>query len=274
MYPSFYLLYLDFKEVTGIKHKMADQGLKYNQLHYREMEKLRQFRRDIIKVIPVVLLSLPPFANYMVFVLMYFFPRQLLIRHFWNLEQQKEFMEIYHSIRAEAYPNAVKNLIKAVSRFPDKRLKNQLLQLGTKVQEGIHPEISQLYLVAKPFSGRPLEIRYINARQMKTLSKVMFLTPHLPTFIMRHRLRSHIMEIHHLDQALNVFGVHNLSEDELRTACYIRGLNSVHLNAAECKEWLTKWVQLSKKLKDSEASLLLHSMVLLSTNYHNSRKSK
>ncbi|XP_072423188.1 LETM1 domain-containing protein 1 isoform X1 [Chiloscyllium punctatum] len=273
-FRGFHLLYLDFKEVTGIKHKMADQGLKYNQLHYREMEKLRQFRRDIIKVIPVVLLSLPPFANYIVFVLMYFFPRQLLIRHFWNLEQQKEFMEIYHSIRAEVYPNAVKNLIKAVSRFPDKRLKNQLLQLGTKVQEGIHPEISQLYLVAKPFSGRPLEIRYINARQMKTLSKVMFLTPHLPTFIMRRRLRSHIMEIHHLDQALNVFGVHNLSEDELRTACYIRGLNSVHLNAAECKEWLTKWVQLSKKLKDSEASLLLHSMVLLSTNYHNSRKSK
>ncbi|XP_048379432.1 LETM1 domain-containing protein 1 isoform X2 [Stegostoma tigrinum] len=273
-FRGFRLLFLDFKEVSGIKHKMTDQGLKYSQLHYREMEKLRRFRRDIIKVIPVVLLSLPPFANYMVFVLMYFFPRQLLISHFWTPEQQKEFMEIYHSLRARVYPNAVKNLIKAVSKVPDKRLKNELLQLGTKVQEGIHPEISQLYLVAKLFSGRPLEIRYVNARQMKILSQVMFLTPYLPTFIMRRRLRSHIMEIHHLDQALNVLGVQNLSEDELRIACYVRGLNSVQLNAAECKEWLTKWVQLSKKLKDSEASLLLHSMVLLSTNYHNSRKSK
>ncbi|XP_078390763.1 LETM1 domain-containing protein 1 isoform X2 [Cetorhinus maximus] len=253
---------------------MADQGLKYNQLPYREMEKLRQFRRDVIKVIPVVLLSLPPFANYIVFILMYFFPRQLLIRHFWTHEQQQEFMEIYHSLRARVYPTAVRNLTKAVSRVPDRRLKSQLLQLSSKVQEGIHPKISQLHVVAKLFSKRPLEIRHIDVRQTKILSQVMFLTPHMPTFVARHRLRSHIMEIHHLDQALNVLGVHNLSDDELRNACYVRGLNSVHLNATQCEEWLTKWVQLSKKLEDSEASLLLHSMVLLSTNYHNSRKIK
>ncbi|XP_078390762.1 LETM1 domain-containing protein 1 isoform X1 [Cetorhinus maximus] len=273
-FRGFRLLYLDFKEVSGIKHKMADQGLKYNQLPYREMEKLRQFRRDVIKVIPVVLLSLPPFANYIVFILMYFFPRQLLIRHFWTHEQQQEFMEIYHSLRARVYPTAVRNLTKAVSRVPDRRLKSQLLQLSSKVQEGIHPKISQLHVVAKLFSKRPLEIRHIDVRQTKILSQVMFLTPHMPTFVARHRLRSHIMEIHHLDQALNVLGVHNLSDDELRNACYVRGLNSVHLNATQCEEWLTKWVQLSKKLEDSEASLLLHSMVLLSTNYHNSRKIK
>ncbi|XP_067880738.1 LETM1 domain-containing protein 1 isoform X2 [Heterodontus francisci] len=267
MSPSFHLLYLDFKEICGIKRKMADQGLKYNQLPYREMEKLRQFRRDVIKVIPVVLLSIPPFANYMVFILMYFFPRHLLIRHFWTRKQQQEFMEIYHSFRAQVYPDAVRSLVKAASRVPDKRLKGQLLQLISKVQEGIHPEISQLHVVAKLFSGPPLEMRLINAYQTKILSQVMFLTPHMPTFIMRHRLWSHIMEIRHLDQALNVLGVHHLLEDELKIACYIRGLNSMHLNATQCKEWLTKWVQLSKKLKDSEASLLLHSMVLLSTNY-------
>ncbi|XP_038642403.1 LETM1 domain-containing protein 1 isoform X1 [Scyliorhinus canicula] len=273
-FRGFRLLYFDFKEVSGIKRKMAEQALKYNQLPYREMEKLRQFRRDIIKVMPVVLLSLPPFANYMVFILMYFFPRQLLIRHFWTRDQQQEFMEIYHSTRAQVYPNALRNLTKAASKVPDRRLKNKLLQLSNKVEEGIHPEISQLQLVAKLFSGHPLDVRHIGARQMKILSQVMFLTPHMPTFIIRHRLQSHIIEIHHLDQALNVLGVHNLSEDELKIACYTRGLNSVHLNAAQCKEWLTKWIQLSKKLRDSEASLLLYSMVLLSSNYHNSRKSK
>lgn len=41
---GFRLLYLDFKEVHGIKYKMANKGLKYNQLPYREMEKLRQVR--------------------------------------------------------------------------------------------------------------------------------------------------------------------------------------------------------------------------------------
>ncbi|XP_051865491.1 LETM1 domain-containing protein 1 isoform X2 [Pristis pectinata] len=267
MSPSFRLLYLDFKEVSGIKHKMADKGLKYNQLPYREMEKLRQFRRDVIKVIPVVLLSIPPFANYIVFLLMYFFPRQFLMRHFWTREQQQEYKETYHSFRAQAYPEAVSGLIKAASKVKDKRLKNQLLNLGNKVQGGIHPEISQLYTVAKLFSGQPLGIRRIDTRQAEIFSRVMFLTPHMPSFILRRRLWSHVMEIRHLDQALNILGMQHLSEDELRTACYVRGLNSVHLSASQCKEWLIKWVQLSKRLKDSEASLMLHSMVLLSANY-------
>lgn len=29
-----------------------------------------QFRRDVIKAIPLVVISIPPFANYLVFVLM------------------------------------------------------------------------------------------------------------------------------------------------------------------------------------------------------------
>ncbi|XP_078287497.1 LETM1 domain-containing protein 1 isoform X3 [Rhinoraja longicauda] len=215
-FRGFHILYLDFKEVNGIRNKMANKGLKYNQLPYREMEKLRQFRRDVIKVMPVVLLAIPPFANYLVFILMYFFPRQFLIRHFWTHDQQQEFKEIYHSFRAQVYPDAVSGLIKAASKVKDKRLKKQLLTLGNKVQDGIHPEIFQLHMVAKLFLGHPLAIRRIEKRQ---------------------------------------------------AACYVRGLNSVHLNAAECKDWLIKWVQLSKKLKDSEVSLLLHSMVLLSTNY-------
>ncbi|XP_055520353.1 LETM1 domain-containing protein 1 isoform X1 [Leucoraja erinacea] len=266
-FRGFRLLYLDFKEVHGIKYKMANKGLKYNQLPYREMEKLRQFRRDVIKVIPVVLLAIPPFANYIVFILMYFFPRQFLISHFWTHDQHQEFKEIYHSFRAQVYPDAVSGLIKAASKVKDRQLKKQLLTLGNKVQDGIHPEIFQLHIVAKLFLGHPLAIRHIDSRQAEIFSRVMFLTPHMPSFILRHRIWSHIMEIRHLDQALNSLGLHELSEDELRNACYVRGLNSVHLNAAQCKDWLIKWVQLSKKLKDSEASLLLHSMVLLSTNY-------
>ncbi|XP_069761973.1 LETM1 domain-containing protein 1 [Narcine bancroftii] len=273
-FRGFRLLYLDFKEVSGIKHKMADKGLKYNQLPYREMEKLRQFRRDVIKVIPVVLLSIPPFANYIVFVLMYFFPRQFLMRHFWTYQQQQEFKDAYHTFRVQVYPDAVSGLIQAASKIKDQRLKNQLLNLGNTVQKGIQPEISELHLVAKLFSGPPLAIHRLDTRQAEIFSRVMFLTPHMPSFILRRRLLSHIIEIRHLDQALYILGMHNLSEDELRTACYVRGLNSVHLNAVQCKEWLIKWVQLSKKLKDTEASLLLHSMALLSLNYFQQKASK
>ncbi|KAG8585495.1 hypothetical protein GDO81_005051 [Engystomops pustulosus] len=243
-FPNFYILYstfmkglrmllVDGKEVSRIRRKMRSQGILYHQLPYREMEKLRQFRRDIIKATPVMLISLPPFANYLVFVLMYLFPRQLLIRHFWTPKQQREFLEIYHNKRKDVYEDVLDSLLKSISAVPEPKLQDRIHQLVTQ----------------------------------KTLSRIMFLTPHLPAFFLQRRLRSHIFEIHHLDSALLQLGVKELTDEEVVRACYIRGLNSATLSAEECRTWLHCWLQLSGKLKESESSLLLHSMVLLSANY-------
>ncbi|KAK4807314.1 hypothetical protein QYF61_014845 [Mycteria americana] len=103
----------------------------------------------------------------------------------------------------------------------------------------------------------------------KALSQVLFLTTHLPAFFLRHRLRSHVLEIRHLDRAMLRLGLGQLSEEELKAACYLRGLNSTHLGMSECRAWLEQWLGLSCKLQGnaSEASLLANSMVLLSLNY-------
>ncbi|KAI4897338.1 hypothetical protein NFI96_015488, partial [Prochilodus magdalenae] len=66
---DFALLFQDAKEVQKIKTRMITNSTDYQKLPYREMEKLRQFRRDMIKAIPLVIISIPPFANYLVFVL-------------------------------------------------------------------------------------------------------------------------------------------------------------------------------------------------------------
>ncbi|XP_042200207.1 LETM1 domain-containing protein 1 [Callorhinchus milii] len=282
-FPRFYVIYstffkgfrplfTDFKEVLVIKQKMALQRLKYHQLPYREMEKLRQFRRDIIKVTPLVLLSIPPFANYLVFALMYFYPRQLLMRYFWSKQQTEDFMVIYHSMRAQRYPQVVNNLLETAPRVQSRKLQDRLLGLSSGVQRGVHPEISELCAVSTLFSGPPLGLWRIETTQMKALSQMMFLSPHLPSIFLRRRLWKHITEIHHLDRALSALGPHKLSEEELRNACYVRGLNSVHLSETDCKDWLTKWLQLSQRIKESEASLLLHGMILLSVNYSRQRR--
>ncbi|MGH0159780.1 UNVERIFIED_CONTAM: hypothetical protein FKN15_064961, partial [Acipenser sinensis] len=91
------------------------------------------FRRDIIKALPVALVSIPPFANYLVFVLMYFFPRQVLIRHFWTPKQQVEFQQVYHSQRARLYPWLVNDLTRTAPEVSDRDLQSQLLQLCNKV---------------------------------------------------------------------------------------------------------------------------------------------
>ncbi|NXB31870.1 LTMD1 protein, partial [Eulacestoma nigropectus] len=301
-FPSFYLLYstfktgdsapagiqalfLEVKEVGKIKAEMSRQRLSAQQLPYREMERLRQFwelgvseadslpscwrqfRRDLLKAIPIGIIAIPPFANFLVIVLMYFFPRQLLIRHFWTPKQQVEFLDAYDSIRRGSYPAVVRSLALAARSLPEPQPRELLQQLCAQVQGGARPHLAQLLAVRSLFSGSLLALNRLRVDHVRALSQVLFLTPHLPAFFLRHRLRSHVLEIRHLDRALLRLGLGQLSEEELRAACYLRGLNSTHLGRAECRAWLEQWLGLSCELQASEASLLAHSMVLLSLNY-------
>ncbi|XP_060108323.1 LETM1 domain-containing protein 1 [Heteronotia binoei] len=282
-FPRFYMLYSTFlkgvrvfyaevKEIRRIKVNMAHKNIQFHQLPYREMERLRQFRRDLIKAIPIGILSLPPFANYLVLLLMYLFPRQLLIRHFWTSKQQVEFLDAYHNTRKEAYAEVVEDLMHLSRFLADPQLRKRMLHLCRKVQEGSHPDVTELKAVRTLFEGHPFSIQTLNVQQTAILSRVLFLTPRLPPFILRYRLRTHLLELSHLDRAMLKLGVRELSDEEVQVACYTRGLNSVHFSPLQCRLWLDQWLELSCSLKDTEASLLAHGMVLLSTNYLSSSK--
>ncbi|NWR48893.1 LTMD1 protein, partial [Regulus satrapa] len=118
-----------------------------------------------------------------------------------------------------------------------------------QVQGGARPHLAQLLAVRSSFSGSLLALNRLRVDHARALSQVLFLTPYLPAFFLRHRLRSHVLEIQHLDRALLHLGPGQLSEEELRAACYLRGLNSTHLGQAECRAWLEQWLRLSRELQ-------------------------
>lgn len=246
--------------------RLHHQRLQYKDLPYRDMEKLRQFRRDMLKAVPLVLISIPPFANYLVFVLMYFFPRQILIPHFWTPQQQMAFRGLYHSLRAQHFSPVLRGLEEANHRIKEAPLQKRLKDLCTKVQNGSNPKVSEVLAVRGLFSGPPLGINRIDTEQKRQLSRLLFLTPYLPGVIVGRRLNSHAVELLHLDRALSRLGPQQLSESELKQACYLRGLNSDSLSVNQCREWLSQWLQVSSALKESEVSLLLHNIVFLSAN--------
>ncbi|XP_041712408.1 LETM1 domain-containing protein 1 isoform X2 [Coregonus clupeaformis] len=227
------LLFQDAKEVKVIKTRMLTNSVEVQDLPYRDMEKLRQ----------------------------------LLIRHFWTPQQQNEFQGVNHSHRAQHHWAVLKGLESAGSHVKDGCLKISLLDLCNKVQSGVHPNISDIQAIRGLFSGPPLSIKRINADQMRQLCPLFFLTPHLPTPMIGTRLNSHAIELLQLDRALSRHGLHQLDDSELRQACYVRGLDSGSLSVNQCQEWLSQWLQFSSRLKESEVSLLVHSMVLLSANY-------
>ncbi|KAF6339674.1 LETM1 domain containing 1 [Rhinolophus ferrumequinum] len=117
-----------------------------------------------------------------------------------------------------------------------------------------------------------LSYREMEHLRQKALSRAMLLTPYLPSLLLRHRLKAHTTVIHQLDKALTRLGIAQLTAQEVKSACYLRGLNSTHIAEERCRTWLGEWLQISCSLKEAELSLLLHNVVLLSTNYIGTRR--
>uniref|UniRef100_A0A8C8ERZ2 Letm1 RBD domain-containing protein n=1 Tax=Oncorhynchus tshawytscha TaxID=74940 RepID=A0A8C8ERZ2_ONCTS len=184
---GFWLFFQDTKEVKVIKTRMLTNSVKVQDLTYRDMEKLGQCHRDMIKAIPLLLISIPPFANYLVYLL----PCQLLIRHFWTRQQQTEFQEVNHSHRVQHHWAVVKGLESAGSHVKDSCLLDLCANWGT-------------YLTSRQFDT--LGIKRMNADQMRQLCPLFFLTPRFPT--PRILLQ--------LDRALSRHGLHQLDDSELR----------------------------------------------------------
>ncbi|XP_024112873.1 LETM1 domain-containing protein 1 isoform X13 [Pongo pygmaeus] len=117
-----------------------------------------------------------------------------------------------------------------------------------------------------------LPYREMEHLRQKALSRAMLLTSYLPPPLLRHRLKTHTTVIHQLDKALAKLGIGQLTAQEVKSACYLRGLNSTHIGEDRCRTWLGEWLQISCSLKEAELSLLLHNVVLLSTNYLGTRR--
>ncbi|XP_037701782.1 LETM1 domain-containing protein 1 isoform X2 [Choloepus didactylus] len=147
----------------------------------------------------------------------------------------------------------------------------QLPGLLANIQDGTHPTISDILALRECFSSHPLGMNQLQSLQMKALSRAMLLTPYLPPFLLRHRLKTHTTMIYQLDKALAKLGIGQLTAQEVKSACYLRGLSSTHIAEDRCRTWLGEWLQISCSLKEAELSLLLHNVVLLSINYIGTR---
>ncbi|XP_036415972.1 LOW QUALITY PROTEIN: LETM1 domain-containing protein 1-like [Colossoma macropomum] len=264
---GFQLLFEDVKEVRRIKRIMRSNNIHHRELPYRDMERLILFRRDMIKAVPLVVISLPPFAIGLVFVLMCLFPRQLLFRHFWTPQQQRKFQAITHLKRSQHQAEILKNLVWTIPRVDEWPRRTLLLNLCAKIQSGAHPSVSELKAVREVFSGAPLGMRSLVPRHLRSLGSQLPVIVWLPSFLVRRRLTTKALDLLYLDRALDSLGLDQLSDEEMRRACDLRGLNPSHLSSSQCREWLQQWLQFSIQVEESETSLLLHSMAILTLNY-------
>ena len=69
----------------------------------------------------------------LLFTARYFFPRQLLIPHFWTPQQKEEFQGLYHSLRAQHHWPVLKGLESTSQQVKDGQLQRRLKDLCATV---------------------------------------------------------------------------------------------------------------------------------------------
>ncbi|XP_019615004.1 PREDICTED: LETM1 domain-containing protein 1-like [Branchiostoma belcheri] len=255
------------KTAVGIMRHKHTLGRDYSRLTWREIDSCRQFKLDVLKTLPVFLVASLPFVWLLVLPLIYFYPQQLLSSQFWSAGQKVTFFHSYHMERAAYYPSIVQALQRKLPRVGDSRDRTKLEELCASTLREESPSPAAILRVRPTFSHPGLHFNRLSRTQLGYLSRVLLLNPYLPKSLLRRRLLKHLEDVHAMDQGIQQEGVSQLTTQELRKMCYLRGVASMTWSRQVCMEWLTQWVQISTQLQASELCLLVHCMVFLSTGH-------
>lgn len=258
--------YCDMKTFLKVAKKVR-QTANVSSLTRKEMELYYQMPKDMKKVAPLLVLSTLPLTNYLILPLIYFFPRQLLSHHFWNLQQRVEFATDIHRIRLGYYRPVFRALQEQVDG-PDltkNPLQEQWRLALERIGSGTHPKPDEILSCQPLFKGSPYSLQHLYSGHVKVLTRMHGM--HVGLFWRRRKLAERALWIHGMDKAIiREGGPRSLSYEELRVACFIRGLNPVNMKTEDIVEWLTDWVAVSQKIENSSLSLLLHCPILLGYN--------
>ncbi|KAK4877266.1 hypothetical protein RN001_009772 [Aquatica leii] len=252
----------DFKEYIKIVHSLNISGKSLNDLTLKEIELYQQMPKDMRRIAPFLIVSLLPFANYVSFPIAYYFPRQILCRHFWNLQQISEFSVIFLQKRLSHNKPVFRHL-----QFQLPNLEGVLHEKWSKVLgtigSGLHPHPYNILECKELFETGPYHLQYLSSNHVKHLSKM----HEVPMgWFRRTRLGDRAIILQAMDRKIMQQGIEKLPQDVLRNACLFRGLSPVNMKNEDMVAWLNKWIIISCAVNKNSLSLLLHCPILLAYN--------
>ncbi|KAF2899868.1 hypothetical protein ILUMI_06316 [Ignelater luminosus] len=256
--------YTDFKAFVRIVRTLNTPGKNLFSLTLNEIELYEQMPKDMRRVAPVLLISALPLANYVIFPLAYYFPRHLLCRHFWTLQQRSEFNIIFLRKRLIHNRPVFRHLQLQLPRLKRHKLHKKWSNILGQLGSGVQPTVAEILEVKDLFMDEPYHLFYLSGNHVKHLIRIHDL--HAGWF-KRTRLGDKAIILQAMDHAiLQEGGLQNLPTDALRNACLIRGLNPTNMKTDDMIRWMNKWIEVSNEIDKDSLSLLLHCPILLGYN--------
>nr|CAD7397725.1 unnamed protein product [Timema poppensis] len=256
--------YQDMKRYFRVVKKLNSSEEGYKCLSRKELEIYHQMPLDMIRVAPILLFSAVPFTNYVILPLLYLFPRQLLCYHFWTLQQRMEFAIHTQRKRLLNYRPVFRCLQAQLESLQGNPLYDTWSRILGMLGSGVHPSVDDILYCRELFKGDPYSLTHIYTGHVSALLRMYGMHS---GWRRRTRLAGRAELIQHMDAAIvREGGVKTLSQEEIRWACFFRGLNPVNMKTDDAVEWLDQWILISKQVDKTSWSLLLHCPILLAYN--------
>ena len=231
------------------------------QVPRRQYEQQRRLEVDVSKMLPIVLIWIPPIIGYLAMVLAITAPRQLLSRHFLNQYEIYYYNILEYRQRQQHFDN-VQRLFREQPGLAD--ISTMTEPCGEVDEAGPILDPLQVYVEAFSSAQAPLSsVDKIPRSYMVQLALALGVHQSLPSwasepvtrlalsFWLRFRIRQKIQTVRHDDVALlrQGGGIDLLTDIELMDACLWRGL-PVDLSAERMRVCLKNHLDMIESVRN------------------------
>ncbi|KAF2350660.1 LETM1-like [Trinorchestia longiramus] len=287
----------DFTGYVRVLVKLSFPSERLENLTLHQLQLYHFMPYDMFKVFPVLAISAIPFGQNLALPFGYLFPRQLLCRHFWDLQQSHDFA--MRDLRKRVlYARPVFRCLQAsvagIEPLNDRvRMQSVCHLLGS----GRHPRDTQVMELRQLFSAAPYGLKNIKRHHVHSLLRL----HDLSAVRSRKRLRDHARWLlchdfaltaeargvpatdatsQRQDQGVDSSSVEgsgqstlqqcdlaSLHVNVLKTSLLLRGISPIGLDSSGMVRVMERWLAVSLQLSCADSSLLLHLPILLFYNH-------
>ncbi|XP_024030213.1 mitochondrial proton/calcium exchanger protein [Morus notabilis] len=250
------LLWADVRISSRLLLKLASG----KSLSRRELKQLIRTAADIFKLVPLAIIVGVPFLEFLVPVIITFFPNILPSQFKYKVLEQEELKRKLNARLqyARFLQDTVKEMAKEIQTSRSGEVRNtaeDLDEFMNKVRKGERVSNDEILGFAKFFNDE-LTLDNISRPRLMNMCKYMGITPlsYVTDSYLRYVLRRRLQKIKDDDKLIQAEGLESLSEEELIAACRERGILGSR-SVEEMREELRDWLDLS--LNQSVPSSLL-----------------
>ncbi|BAM41997.1 uncharacterized protein TOT_040000376 [Theileria orientalis strain Shintoku] len=259
-----------------VSYYILKKLIRGHPMRYNERKLLMRTMNDALKLVPFSFFIIVPFAEFLLPVVIRFFPQMLPSTFQTNnknnddylqkkLMAKKELATFFQELVQERTNQILQEELDSTLRTKAEALK-QFQERLLKKSDDMNPFLSanELLVFSKLFK-KEFVLDKMSTQTLRVMCKLLGITPFALKSHIVLQLRHHLLKIQREDRLIMWEGVESLSLEELQEACRERAMKFYNVTKEQMQQQLNQWMDLSSR-REINPILLLWSRCITMTH--------